>query len=344
MKECIPEGKPTEVPSFKYNFVFLFARFDYWKTILGEEFYHGKQTRGYPLAFRGNRFSQTLFRLHWSYKINSRISLPLKRIWFRRIYRQDFERKLPLCFVYIGSNNIRFDGGLIKYIRNNSSENRQVVLNMDLISKKCHYDYEIIRRKVDAAVIYDKAEAQKYGIHWYPGRFYQRTLPLTEPKDFETDVYFLGNAKDRLPLIMGVYQKLQAKGLRCKFLLTGVPKESQTPLEGVHYIDGISYEENLKLVQTSKCILEIGQRGSNAPTLRHSEAITYHRFLLSNCTDIKSSEYYIPETMSFFDSLDDIDLELIEQDIPYEVFHQRNIDFSMDRFLQFLEQILEEKE
>lgn len=344
MKECIPEGKPTEVPSLKYNYVFLFAREGFLQTMFGKAFYRGAQTRVYRQAFRGGRLSQKLFRLHWAFRVNEILPLPFKSLWFSRIYKQDFSVKRPLCFVYLGGNSIRYDGGLTNYIRKASPENRQVMLHLDLISKKCHYDYEIIQRKVDAAVTYDKAEAQKYGIHWYPGRFYQRTLPLTEPKDFDTDVYFLGNAKDRLPLIMGVYQKLQAKGLRCKFLLTGVPKESQTPLEGVHYIDGISYEENLKHVQASKCILEIGQRGSNAPTLRHSEAITYHRFLLSNCTDIKSSEYYIPETMSFFDSLDDIDLELIEQDIPYEVFHQRNIDFSMDRFLQFLEQILEEKE
>lgn len=342
MQECTQEDNREQfVSKFKYNFVFLFARFDYWKTILGEDFYHGDQTRVYPLAFRGNRFFQTLFRLHWSYKVNSRISLPLKRIWFRRIYRQDFERKRPLCFVYIGSNNIRYDSGLIQYIRNKSSENRQVVLNMDLISKKCKYDYDIIRNKVDAAITYDKQEAEKYGILWYPSNFYNRTLPLTEPDEFEFDAYFLGYAKDRLPEIMSVYHRLTAGGLRCNFLLVGVPEEERVPLKGISYIAGIPYVENLENVRKAKCIVEIGQRGSSANTLRLSEAVTYHRKLLTNCAAVKDKDYYMPEIMSVFSSPEEIDLEYLRAPISYEVYSKKNIDFSMEKFLSFIESVIE---
>lgn len=328
----------------KYNFVFLFARYGYYRSIFGDAFYHGNYSRVYKLAFDGSRLSKNLFRIHWANKINRRISLPFKSVWFHRIMKQDFETERPLCFVYIGGNSIRYDGGLTKYIRKKDKTARQILLHMDLISKKCKYDYSIIRNKVDAAVTYDRGEAEKYGIHWYPGRFYNRTMPLTEPKDFETDVYFLGNAKDRLDQILAVYRHLHKEGLRCRFLLTGVPPEYREEREGVSYIDGISYEENLNYVQTSKCILEIGQRGSSASTLRLSEAVTYHRLLLSNCSDVKECDYFIPEAMSIFASPEDMDLEFLKKDIPYGVFHDRNIDFSMDRFLQYLEQILVEEE
>ena len=340
MKECTQTGNWTP----KYNFVFLFARYEYYRSIFGDAFYNKSYARVYRLAFSGNGFLQKLFRIHWSYSLNRKFTVPLKSVWFRRIYRQNFNEDRPLCFVYIGGNSIRYDGGLTKYIQKKDKTARQILLHMDLISKKCKYDYSIIRNKVDAAVTYDREEAEKYGINWYPGRFYNRTLPLTEPAEFETDVYFLGNAKDRLDQILAVYHQLRAQQLRCRFLLTGVPQERQENLEGIQYINGISYEENLKHVQACKCILEIGQHGSNAATLRLSEAVTYHRLLLSNCIDIKKCDYYIPETMSLFRSPEEMDLEALKKDIPYEVFQRRNIDFSMDRFLQYLEQILEERE
>lgn len=344
MKECMGNDKPSEETLPRYNYVFLFARYDYYTSLFGKNFYRGKNTRVYKLAFSGGKFTQTLFRLHWSYKINRIIPLPFKSLWFKKICRQDFEEDRPLCFVYLGGNSIRFDGGLTKYIRKKYPSARQVILHMDLIAKKCKYDYSLIRNKVDAAISYDHEEAEKYGISWYPLRFYNRTLPLTEPDHFEYDAYFLGNAKDRLPIIMGVYHKLAADNLRCKFLLTGVPAENQIPLEGVSYISGIPYEENLQYVQKSKCILEIGQGGTSASTLRLDEAVTYHRLLLSNCVAAKGSPYYIPETMSFFSEPEDIDLSFIRKSIDYSVFSQYDIDFSMDRFLIFIDRLFEEKE
>lgn len=338
MKECIPEDKKE----LKYNYVFLFTRYDYWKTLLGEDFYHGRQTRAYKLAFNGNRFLQILFRIHWSYKINKKIRLPFKRIWFKKMYEQDFDNNKPICFVYVGSNSIRFDGGFTKYVRKKSPDNRQVIINSDLITKKCNYDYSIIRDKVDAAVTYDKAEAEKYGIHCYPSRIYTRELPLTEPNEFEYDAYFLGNAKDRLPQIMQVYYKLRDAGLRCCFLLANVPTEAQKKLDGVSYIQSVSYEENLSYVQKSKCIVEISQQGSAENTIRLCEAAMYHRKLLTNCAQTTKHDYYIPEIMSVFSSFDELDVDFVKEPIPYDIFAERDIDFSSQRLMMYLDDILSE--
>lgn len=340
MKECTQIGESWEP---RYNFVFLFARDGYYQSLFGEQFYRSEYTRVYRQAFSGSALAQKLFRLHWAYKLNRIFPLPLKSLWFKRICSQDFLRERPLCFVYLGGNSIRYDGGLTDYIRKHCSQARQVVLHLDLISKKCDYDYSIVRNKVDAAVTYDRSEAERYGIHWYPSRFYNRTLPLTEPDEFETDVYFLGNAKDRLDTILQVYHRLQGQCFRCKFLLTGVPEEKRSPLEGISYIDGISYGENLQNIQKTKCVLEIGQGGTSASTLRLSEAVTYHRLLLTNCCGVLNTEYYLPETMSVFSSAEDIDLEFLRKPMDYSDFSKKDFDFSTDRFLQYLERILEEE-
>ena len=347
MRECIKEDNATAIekmPKLTYNYVFLFTRYDYWKNIFGEELCNSKQTRVYSLAFQGNRFLQTLFRLHWSYRINKIIHLPFKRIWFRKIYRQDFENKKPLCFVYLGGNSIRFDGGLTDYIRKQSSQNRQVILHMDLISKKCNYDYELLSKKVDASITYDKGEAEKFGIHWYPMRIYAKQETVSEPEKFDFDLYFLGAVKDRFKQILEVYDRVSSTGLCCCFLLVGVPKEKQVERAGITYSDGISYEENLRYVQRTKCILEIGQIGAVANTLRLDEAVTYHRKLLTNCAAVKKSDYYIPETMSVFSSDKDIDLEFLRSPINYDIFRQRDIDFSPQKLLRYIDDLLKESE
>ena len=342
MKECMKTEVNT-LPGLHYNYVILFAGSDFWKAVFGQKLYECENVHICQGAFEGSIFLKKLFKVHWAYRLNSRINLPLKSIWFRKIYRQNFPTKKPLCFVYLGGNSIRFDGGLTDYIRRQSPQNRQVILHMDLISKKCNYDYKLIRQKVDEAITYDRNEAEKYGIHWYPTRIYGRKERITEPKKFDFDLYFLGAAKDRLEQIIEVYDRVSSAGLRCCFLLAGVPKEKQEQRSGIRYIDGITYEENLQYVQRTKCILEISQKGTDSNTLRLDEAVTYHRKLLTNCGSLKEKDYFIPRTMSIFSSVEEIDTEFLKEPIPYDAFSERNIDFSPQKLIRYIDNLLVEQ-
>lgn len=283
MKECMQEDKKTALTELNYNFVFLFAGDDYWKAILGKELYDCENVHVYQGAFEGSSILKKLFRLHWSYRINQKIRLPFKRIWFRRIYRQKFPKDLPLCFVYMGGNNIRFDGGLCDYIRKKNPNNRQVILHNDLIAKKCRYDYSIIRNKVELATTYDIDEAEKYNIHYFQEMTYSKLIEAPEQAQFAQDVYFLGAAKDRLSKILAVYRKLHDAGVKCKFQIAGVAPEHQVPGEGLEYITQVPYEESLHHIIQSKCVLELIQSGSRDITTRALEAIAYRRRLLTDC-------------------------------------------------------------
>lgn len=326
--------------NLKFNFVFLFARDDFWKSVLGEELYNSPNVRVYKRAFNGNKFLEFLFRIHWSYKINSLIELPFKSIWFKKMYTQDFKNDLPLCFVYMGGNNIRYDGGFCDYVRKQSSENRQVIYHGDLISKKCKYDYSIIRNKVDMATTYDKEEAEKYGIYYFPETVYSKLISDTEDAHFEQDVYFLGVAKDRLPKIMQVYGKLHSDGLKVKFLIAGVEPENQIMGEGIEYIKGISYKENLQNVIKSKCILEIIQGGSSDITLRTREAMAYRRKLLTNCLGCDEKLFNVGQLYKF-NEIDDIDTFSLKKDFNPKNFEPK-VDMNPIRRLHFIQEALEE--
>ena len=338
MKECTREEKR---PALRYNFVFFFARDDYWKAILGEELYECENVHVYEEAFDGSPFLKKLFHYHWAYSVNRKLRLPFKRIWFRRMYRQSFRNDLPLCFVYLGGNNIRFDGGFCKYVRKQSPDNRQVVLHQDLISKKLDYDYEEVRSKVDLCTTYDKAEAEHYGIHYFQELTFSKLIPIPENVEFQQDVYFLGAVKDRLEKLIAVYKKLQNAGLICKFMIAGVPKEQQIQGDGISYITNIPYSENLKNVLHSRCILELAQGGSADSTVRAREAIAYGRKLLTDCQST-NPEFFHQGQLQVFSDPDAIDLSSLRDDYDPNCFPAK-IDQSPILRLIDIQTQLEEK-
>ncbi len=324
--------------ALKYNFVFFFAREDFWEAILGRELYDSDYVHVYQGAFEGNSLLKKLFHYHWAYRMNRIVELPFKRIWFRRMYRQRFPNDLPLCFVYLGGNNIRYDGGFCDYVRKKSSKNRQVIMHQDLISKKIPYDYSIVRNKVDLAVTYDKAEAEKYGIHYFQETTFSKLIPEPEKPGFEQDVYFLGAAKDRLPKILEVHRHLTEAGLRCKFLIAGVAPEDRVPGAGIEYIQKISYRENLENVIHSKCVLELIQGESIDITTRALEAIAYRRRLLTDCP-ICNSDYFNAGQLQVFKEVSSIDPEFVRADLVPEMYTPRLDLDPMKRLYDIQEQL-----
>lgn len=310
MKECTQTDKA--LPALHYNFVFFFVDSDFWKAIIGKELYHSPNTRVYATAFDGPKWLQKLFHFHWAYRVNRKIDLPLKRLWFRRMYRQDFDNDLPLCFVYLGGNCIRYDRGWTDYVRKKDPRNRQVIMHQDLIAKKIHYDYSIVRDKVDLAVTYEISEAKKYGIHYFREDVYSKLIEEPAQVEYEQDVYFLGAAKDRLPKILAVYRRLHDAGLRCRFIIAGVRPEDRVSGEGIEYTTGISYTENLQNVIRSKCVLELIQKGSSDITTRVLEATAYRRRLLTDCK-LCMPENFNKGQLQVFEEPEDIDIDFFRQ-------------------------------
>lgn len=323
-----------------FNFVFLFAEGDFWQAILGKELYHGENSRVYKTAFNGNPLLQKLYHYHWAYSLNEKVRMPFKRLWFRKMYHQSFSNGLPLCFVFMGGNNIRFDAGFCDYVRKRDPRNKVVVLHEDLISKKIHYNYEEIRRKVDLAITYDAAEAKQYHIEYFQGLTYSKLIPEPDTPEFKYDVYFLGAAKDRLPRIMDAYHYFHDCGLRCKFVIVGVPKEKRIPADDIEY-NYISYEENLRNIIKSRCVLEIIQSGASDITMRALEAIAYRRKFITDCPlDLRS--FFNDGQLAQFAAINEV-----PEGFTNEVYdpndYSPRVDLNPIKRLYFIQQKLEEK-
>ncbi|MBQ9530739.1 MAG: hypothetical protein IJR70_01580 [Eubacterium sp.] len=318
-----------------YNYVFYNVNEDYLEPSF-------KPLEKYPQievrknAFVSNNLIQKLFFLHYSYKLNRRIRVPFKKLWFKKICNNSFDNNKPICFVFLGGKYINDAPELFYYIKKLNPENKVVIYCADLISKK-NWNINKVKSHCDYIVTYDKGEAEKYDICHYKGKYYGALIDITTPSEFENDVYFLGFAKDRLDEIHNTFLSLKNQGFNCKFIVCGVDNDKKLSEEGLIYNRPISYLENLKNVQNSKCVLELIQGGSSSATLRTSEAQVYKRKLLTNNISIVYQDYYDASNMSVFSNFEDIDFDFIRKPIDYCSFVKRDMYNPYNRILFFEE-------
>ena len=322
-----------------YNFVVFFARYDFWRSTFGEEAYNNKHIRIYKEAFFGPKILQKIFHYHWSCSLNQKICLPFKRIWFRKMYKQNFDNDLPIVFIYMAGSTIYYGKDFLKYIKNKNSKNKNVMLYADLLEKSKSNAHTLLKDLVDLEITYDLGESQKYGIEYFQKITYSKLIPEPIEPNFEFDVYFLGAAKDRLSKIHSAYQYFTQNGLRCKFVVAGVPKEKQT-VQGIEYTSGISYEQNLQYVVRSKGILEIMQGGSSDITMRAREAVAYRRKFITDC-QLDLSKYFYKNQLCQYKDFHEIDVEFLEDNFCPDEFNPK-VDFNPIRRFYFIQDKLDE--
>lgn len=318
----------------KYNYVFLNVSDPCYEPVL----WHLEKNsfvRVFKYAFKAGKLVNKLFFLHWSKKLNKRVKLPFKKLWFSKITKHDFETQKPCCYVFLGGKYISEETSLYKYIKTVNSENKVVILCGDLIAKK-NWNMEKVKSCCDMVLTYDETEAKMNDVAYYPWTSgYGAIETVTMPKDFENDVYFLGFAKDRLDEIHAAYRTFSEAGLKCKFVICGTQEKDRISGEGLQYIPPISYRENLKNVNNSRCILEIIQGGSCAPTLRVREACTYKRKLITNNCNPEYKELIEKNNLLVYEKAEEIATEFAKTDVDYEgFFSDEENTLSLIRFLE----------
>lgn len=139
---------------------------------------------------------------------------------------------------------------------------------------------------------FDPNDAKKYRLHLRP----QFTmLPIgckIDEGKYKSDVYFLGQPKGREQMLEELKRIYLSLGIQCDFKIVYSPS------------DYISYEDNIRNVISSKCVLEICQEGQHGLTLRALEAMLCHRKLITNNKSIVKEDFYNPQNI-FIIGVDD---------------------------------------
>lgn len=97
-----------------------------------------------------------------------------------------------------------------------------------------------------------------------------------------SDIFFVGEAKDRLRKLLDIYEIFTSNGLVCDFYITGVPNNLQKYSDKIHYNIRLSYEEVLQHIHRACGILEITQYGTCGLTMRFFESLIYDKVFFTD--------------------------------------------------------------
>ena len=267
--------------------------------------------------------------------------LPFRSIWNKRYYKNKFNKKDSIIFIcyYVNIDIYRYNA--MKSLRKKYKNSKFVLFFNDLICKNLkNKSFEKIKKDFEVILSFDYNDCQKY-------RLYNHPLVYSAPKELELlpediDVYFCGKAKNRLSLIMSVFESLRKKGIKCKFILYGVPIDQRINNVEIEYVDKfMSYDQNIEYIKRSKCLLEIMQEGGTGYTLRTCEAVAYNKKIITNNRILKDAEFYDKDMIYIFNNIDDINVEFIKKNKgEYKDRHY----FSPVKLLEKVINILERKE
>lgn len=191
-------------------------------------------------------------------------------------------------------------------------------------------------RLFDAAFTYDRADGERYAPDV---RFIEIPLwrsPEAPPAAPECELYFCGHDKKRRDLLLAIYDRATAAGLRCHYRVVTAAKESQRRL-GISHSKWTPYEVSVGELNASNCVLEILAVHNSESTLRYKEAVMYNKKLLTTNAAITRLPYYDARWMRVFQTAEDIDLDWLRAVEPVDYGYKG--DYSAQIFLRRVEEL-----
>lgn len=191
---------------------------------------------------------------------------------------------------YIKSLRRLFPTVKIKYFYTN------VVAEIASISPSVLKRYNII------AYSWDFLDCEKYSLRYMRPFFDYKLLPTC--KNFEYDVCFIGSDKGRYKMIRYLQDVVSRMNKSCYFLITA----DYSFLRFIHayYSRPISYDAYLKIVASSRCIIDLVQKGQTGTTTRVMEALFSGKKLITNNKYLRNYDFYNSKNI-FILGEDDVD-------------------------------------
>lgn len=298
------------IPDLNYNYVVFGSDWDLYKFSYSDLF-DKENVRYFDTIQSSLHFLSKLHKVHFSELTNKFFQLPFKNIWNPLYFKNDFvEKDKPLCFVFMGYwPRIVEVTRWIQYLKRKDKRTKCVLFLQDLVSTKTIlYTHEPLSQKhftdYDLVLSFDQGDCEKYGFIYHPLVFSDYHVEIKKPA---YDIYFLGQAKNRLKEIIDAYEYLKSLNLKLDFNIIGVRDADRVYDGEIKYITGLTYQENLKHVENSKAILEIMQKGGTGFTQRGCEAVCLDKHLLTNNPAISKEPFYNPDYIKVYHDILDVD-------------------------------------
>lgn len=166
---------------------------------------------------------------------------------------------------------------------------------------------ELCKKYYDLVVTYEPNDAKRYNFTYLETPY--GYSPILTDFDIEYDLVYIGKSKididpNRFKKIISIYEAAKKANLRTFFLVQDVPKNMQKYPSDIEYNTLMSYEQVVKTVLRSKCILEVSQQDEKGTTLRLFEAMKFHKKLYFTNKNLMSHVYFNKNNMRYIDCAD----------------------------------------
>lgn len=234
--------------------------------------------------------------------------IPIARYILKPLLRKLKSIEFPICFILFG-NWVEYEVSIkfLDYLKNLFPDSRYVWFMQDLVDTHPRIKSRInqLIQKFNLVLSFDYSDSKNYDLVYHP-------LVFSSVENFhnefpDSDIYFLGKAKNRLPEIIRTYEYLKNKGLKLDFYIVGVPEGQHVYPKEIHYIEGMSYIDNLKHIKRCKCALEIMQKGGSGYTQRVCEVLYFNKKIITNNKYLKEAPFYDESNMYVVDESFNID-------------------------------------
>lgn len=151
-------------------------------------------------------------------------------------------------------------------------------------------------KKLGKVYTFDPGDADRYDLSLTHQVYRDVTDHLTNQSSPDTDVYFVGQDKGRFHILMQWEQVIRQAGLstHVHIVKDRNGKYNQQALSNLK-TTGLSYEDNIRMIQRSRCLLEIVQKNQSGLTVRSLEAVFFGKKLITNNLSMKGNRLYHPD-------------------------------------------------
>ncbi len=255
-----------------------------WMGALSKRNFHFWKT-GFPLK---NKFILWLCTKHFS----PFHRFPLKKIWYRFFLKNlGLRNDIQNIIIFYDWNILATDAFFISELK--KSGNKLVYMFTNIVSRSGAYKYmsiNYLRSTFDAIFAFDRMDAQKYGFNYHP-LIYEKNF-FCDSCNLKYDLFYVGQAKDRLDVLLEIYVKARQSGLVCDFHIIGVPLEKQKYSDGIVYNKPISYKDVICHILDSKCLVDVIQGQSTGLTIKVCESVIFNKKLITTNRHVKEENFY----------------------------------------------------
>ena len=282
-------------------------------------------------------------KIYFSNKINSKFKLPFKTFWYKDMkknIKENVSINDEICVLIYDHNVFGGEKTFLKYLKKHFKNIKLAYIFTNIVNYTAAKEKKYLDKLnswYDIVFAFDPKDAEKYNFEYSPliydaDNWYNKID--TESKD--NLVFYVGQAKDRLEVLLKSYERLKKIGVKCDFHIANVPDGNKKYENEIVYNKFMSYNDAVNCIKKATCLIDIIQGDSTGLTIKTCEAVCYDKKLITTNKHVKEYPFYNPRYIRVMESINDIDLDFFNENTNVHYSKEEKDYFSADSFLEKL--------